>query len=237
MSAVPVQSVSAAGTAVDSITTGGITTTTGNLVVLDCYFYKTGFFSSVSDNGSANSWTNSVADHTYAAGVVSARQYYNPNINGKAGHTFTLTMSAGAPGGNFPTLAVTEISGQAASPFDVSAIVDDSSGTTHTTASTGTLAQANNLVLGMGGAGQTATVSVSSPWTQLENISNDGNREGIVTAYQNVSATAALTFAYTTSNSVVASGHITVWKEAAGGGTFLPQFANQSGKFIGVGIS
>lgn len=201
-----VQSVSATGSAVAAVTTPGITTTSTNLVITDGYYYNIGDFFAISDNYS-NAWSASVSDH---GNPVVAFQKYNASINGGGGHTFSLTLVRQ----DYPTIAVTEVSGHSASPLDKTALVDDGAGTSHTTASTGTLSQAKELAMGMGGAGSTSTLSVSAPWTQRENISHDGTHEGIITAYQIVNATTALTFTYATGSSVLANGHITTWKEA-----------------------
>lgn len=209
-----VQSVSAAGSVVSSITTANITTTPANLIIGDTNFYPTGSFLSFTDSKS-NSYTNNIPEH---GSVVGGREEYNENIAGGSSHNFTLTLS----GVGYPTIAVTEVSGHAASPFDKSAIVEDASGTTHTTASTGTLSQAAELAIGMGYPSSTSDLSVSAPWTQLENISNNGSHGGIITAYQIVSANTALTFTFVTSVSLLSVGQISTWKQAAGGAVVAP---------------
>lgn len=210
-----VQSVSAAGSSVLSITTANINTTSANLIVGDNYYYAPGGFSSFSDNKS-NSYTNNIAEY---GTTVMGREYYNANIIGGSGHNFTSALNVSL---GYPSVAVTEISGHDPSPFDKSGTVDDVSGTTHTTSSTGTLSQAAELAIGMGGAGAVSTLSVSAPWTQLQNISQDGSREGIITAYQIVSSTTALTFTWQSSASILSAGSISTWKQAAGGAVVAP---------------
>ncbi len=213
-----VQSTHASGNNVSTITTPAITTTSANLIILDEYFYQKLQGSTTTDSKS-NTWTNSIA--RYDSTNLGAQQYYNANITGGASHTFTFNLTTN----NFPAIAVTEVSGHASSPFDQAATVADNSGTSHTTASTGTLAQANNLVMGFGGAGGSATPSVSAPWTQLEQQANDGLHEGLVTGYKIVSATTAQSFTWATSASVEASGHVSIWKDATpgGGGASCPK--------------
>jgi len=210
--------VSAFCNACSPATTAGITTTTGNLVVLSSTFYRYDEFTSVSDNGTGNTWTQSIATHHASSFLCGTREDYNASINGKAGHTFSLTLT-NVGVGIYPTIAVTEISGASASPLDKTATGDDTTGTSHTTASTGTLTQAKELALGAGGVCNTANPSVTTPWTELQNIGNDGNHEGIEIAYQIVNSTSALTFTYSTSANSDASFQISTWKEAAAAST------------------
>ncbi len=209
-----VQSVQAFSSNSTPVTTAAITTSSGSLVILDTYNYDNDNALSLSDNKS-NSWTNSVPVY---GSVVYGRQYYNANITGGSNHTFTATKPT--PVAPYITINATEVTGHAASPLDKTGTVDDASGTSHSTSATGTLSQAAELVMGMGGAGSTATLSVSGAWTQLQNLSHDGTREGQIVAYQIVSSTASLTFDWTTSASVIAGGHISTWKQA--GATATP---------------
>lgn len=207
-----VQSVQAYSSSTSPITTAAITTTTGNLIVLDNYYYEQGAGLTNSDS-KTNVWTNSIANY---GTVVFGIENYNASIAGGASHTFTATSTQNIT--PYMTITATEISGHAASPFDKSGTKDDASGTSHSTSATGTLSQAAELIIGMGGCGNPGTLSVSAPWNQIQNVSHDGTREGQVVAYQIVSATTSLTFDWTTSASVIAGGHISTWKEAAGGG-------------------
>lgn len=214
-----VQSTSAAGSNVQSITTSAITTTSGNLGVLEGgWFDSPGTPTGVFTDSKSNTWTTSIAEHREAS-RVGAMEGYNANLTGGASHTFTLTIGASSP---YPTIAYIEISGHAASPFDKSGTVDDQTGTTHTTSSTGTLSQAKEFIIGTGILGSQGTASIAAPWTQIEYITHDGTHEGIIIGYQIVNSTSALTFTWDTSanNPSEAPGHISTWKEAASAATY-----------------
>jgi hypothetical protein len=212
---VGVHSSAHGGTSVTSITTVGVTTTTGSVGVVDGLYY-TGFdpgggfpaFSSFSDFY-GNVWTTAVTEHANA-NAVKARQARNYAIVGGAGHTFTLTVTNTS---SFPAIAFTEITGAAATALDKTATGTDASGTSHSTSATATLSQAAELILLFGGITGVATGSVSAPWTQLENLTNDASTEGLITAYQIVAATTAVSGAFTTNNSVATENHLSTWME------------------------
>ena len=91
MSITLVQSVSTGAGSVSSVTTAAITTTSGNLVVVDVG-YDGGTFTSITDNKS-NTWTARVAEQSFSNGAKGQRRD-NSSITGGASHTFTLTCTA-----------------------------------------------------------------------------------------------------------------------------------------------
>jgi hypothetical protein len=192
-------------------TTPGLTTTTGNLFVVNSS-YCCAAFTSVTDSKS-NSYTNSVAELT--GGTSSkGRQDYVASGTGGGTHTWTLTGASGIYG----TISVIEISGAAASPLDRTATGTDAGGFTHTTSSTATTTQANEVLVGAGGMAVNTTYSLasgSSAFTVQHNIATDASTEGIITATQIVSATGAYLFSYDSSASGSGSfALISTWKEA-----------------------
>ena len=129
MAAAWVQSVSAQGGFGTTVTTAGITTTTGNVVMLDNFYSAT--FSSNSDSNT-NGWgSNSVAEVTNVGGLK-GQQNYNASITGGASHTFTGTYT----GNGFPIIAATELSGCDASPLDVVVSATTPFSTAHSTGAT-----------------------------------------------------------------------------------------------------
>lgn len=196
-------------------TTTGVTTTTGNLFVASTGFCCAAFTSVTDSKG--NSYTNAIADITDAIGGKS-RQDYKENGTGGASHTFTLT---GASAAFFGTMSVTEVSGAATSgALDKTATgITNPGATSHTTSSTATTAQANELLLGFGStsAGPTTfTTDTGAGWTEQTNISTDADTEGLITGTRIVSATSTFAYTYTTAETRDATQGISTWKEASG---------------------
>lgn len=136
-----VQSVSAQGGFGNVVTTAGITTTNGNLVLLDNQASQT--FTSNTDFYT-NAWTaNSVPEVTNIAGV-NGRENYNVNIAGGAGHTFTGNYSTNG----FPVIAATEYSGHSATPIDVVVSATTAFSTAHSTGATATVGANTKIVHG-----------------------------------------------------------------------------------------
>lgn len=207
-------SVIFAAAAATSATTPTKTTTTGNAIILSTAIY-TGTFSSVSDNGTSNTWSLNVGPIKSTANLGEIRQHACCGINGKVGHTFTLTLT----GADYPTIIAAEFSGVAtpnASAFDKSS-TGQAANDTHTSGSSGTLSQANELCYGHGSISTgTSTPTVSgSGWTQ-DKIQTDSSVEGIVSGYKIVSATTAQSFDWTMGVGNTAS-LIGTYKEASGG--------------------
>lgn len=205
-----VQSVIATGASVASVTTAGINTTTGNLLVADGATYTRDGVTS--DNNGPLTWTN-----VAATGAITGRlrQDYSKNITGKTGHTFTLTCTGG---NDYPTICVREISGaDTTAPLDKSA-TDFTSGnsTSHTTANTATTSQANEIICGCGSSASACTYTAGGSYTQDQNQAT-GSNEGLISARKIVSATGAYAFDFTTNNSVAARSIVSTYIEASGG--------------------
>lgn len=216
-----VQEAHVTGLAVSSVTTAGITTATGNGVELGSIFYGgTGStFTSFTDNGSGNAWTDSgLGTVNSAAGSGRAVAAANSNLNGKVGHTFTVTFSGSA----FPALFAVEINQQNTSGMvDKTASISTNAVTTHTSGSTGTLTQANNIVVGFGGPdpGSAATTEANNDGTYTEIINVAlvaGVSIGIIVAYKNVTATTAQTYSFTTNVARSCAGIVLALMEAGG---------------------
>ncbi len=99
-----------------SFTTPGVTTTAGSTIVVACAF-QAGTFSSVSHSkaGSLVEIQNPGFDNFGTS--IGSRLFYLTNNPGGAAHTFTLTMTGGAPG----AILIMEILNAAVSSFDLGA--------------------------------------------------------------------------------------------------------------------
>ena len=198
-----VQTVSVTGTSVTSVTTAGITTTSGNLVILD-FAYNNSTYTSLADNKS-NTYTDSVAEITGVSGSK-GRQQHSDSITGGASHTFTGTVV------EFRSLQLvaTEVSGQAASPFDVSVTHDTAFSTTHATGNTPTTTQANELLTGSCIAVNLQLTQPGAPWVSQQTLTI------LCTATQIVSSTGTYSATWTTATNDGTIEWITTWKAAAG---------------------
>lgn len=210
-----VQTVSCASHAVASCTTPATTTTTGNLFVVSVSWGYTSLttFTSVTDNKS-NTYGNAISWRSDGgAGDQETRHDFIANGAGGASHTFTGTLATAY----FISIAATEISGAATTtPLDKTA-VGDQFASSHTTASTATTSQANELLIGAGGTYYSANFTCGGTYTERANIPDTGagDTEGIVVCTRGVTATGAYAFDYTTSAGARTASIISTWKEAA----------------------
>lgn len=205
----------ASGASVTSVTTGAITTTTGNLLVaLAASYVQT---ATVSDS-KGNTWTN-VASFTAGTGRV--RMDYVLNATGGASHTFTATCGSA----DYPTITVMEFSGVAtSSALDVSATDFVSGGSSSHTVGPVTTTDAGDVLIGVGSSPSSTSYTVSAPFTQDRTL-DTGALEGIVTGYYLPGSTGNYSFDFTTSNSSAAARSIiAAFKPAAGGGGAVLRF-------------
>lgn len=182
-----VQAINAATASgsVTSITTAGITTTSGNLLVL------VGAVGSVTINtptdSKGNTWTPHPNNPQANGGAdIKASSWYAKNITGGAGHTFTLNLT----GGDFPSMVVLELSGRhTVSPVDVTDHGGDSSQvTSHTLGSLVTTVAGDDLVFVSADSlpSGTASYTAGTGWTVPTNgfNPNTNNYACTVTEYQ-----------------------------------------------------
>ena len=205
-----VQTTSCVATATTTCNAGPITTTTGNLFIASTSYCCDTFTSVTDSNG--NVYVNAIADTADGTGGTVRQDFKAVGVGG-AGHTFTLT---GASGSFYGTLSVTEVSGAASSPLDKTATGADA-GNSHTTASTATTAQANELLLGCGGCffATAYTTDTGAGWTEQTNLDTDANTEGLITGTRIVSATGTFAYTYTSSVSRACAQAISTWREAS----------------------
>ncbi len=205
------------GNATGLTTATSFTSTTGNLLIVSISIrFSTGSSYTFSDSGGLT-WTKRWEAGTQATSSDYAVQYTAVST-GTASQTFTTDFDGSNSGATI--IDVMEISGQAASPFDQSATnVEGSGNTNHSTGNTGTLAQANNLIVGFGAPTSSdfltdgTVVYTATGWT----IRDDGPGSDYpwhLIATKITSATTALSFDWTTSKSVQSINGVMVYKEA-----------------------
>lgn len=194
-----------------SITTTGITTVSGRLLVavLTCFGNNIGA-SPVTDS-KGNTWSTAIASVGTTQGW--GAMFYVPNCTGGAAHTFTFT----GVGSDFLSIAVYEIPGA-----DISSpLGSTSSSTTNaTTHSSGNITSGSRLEIFIGvgaisrGAEATPVVTTGSvnwfPQSQLP----DGSLEGIATAFRLADAGVTDQFTYTTSSAFAEACLVAGFKQA-----------------------
>lgn len=166
-------------------------------------------------------YSNAIPDTLTGSGTGDAnlRQDYKENGTGGASHTFTGTIGAAY----FITISVSEISGAATSgALDKTATGSDFTHPTHTTSSTATTAQANELIVGYGGSIDTDTFTIGGSYTERTNIAAvDLTTNGLVAGTRVVAATSTYAFDFTNNsgNDLRTASGISTWKEAAASST------------------
>jgi hypothetical protein len=209
-----VQGVSAQGASVLSVTTGAITTTSGNLLIIGTAQFTTANFGSVSD--SKTNTLNLVGGPVDGAGSDEARQYAAYNCTGGASHTFTQNCSPA----DFPTIIAAEVSGIALAAAADKTTTGNETGTTHSTGTTAALTQADELVY-CNGATHSVGGSISNTdgsYTQDQAVVA-GAGENAVSAYKIVAATTAVSWNnWTIGASRNGSSVLVTYKAAAASG-------------------
>lgn len=211
-----VQAVSAQVTsAATSCTTTGITTTSGDLIVL-LGFESSGvtFAATPLSDSKSNTWTAGIA--TFG---TTNKQIEKFDANGTRGasHTFTCTTTTSA----FPAVAAVEFSGMdlTTSCIDKTATTADASSTNpHTSAATATTTQADEAVVCASNTSAGTATYVDNVGTLCTSQNNTaGTPLGV--GYRLVTATGTYSASFNiTAGTVVASQSTSTWKEAAPGG-------------------
>lgn len=168
-----VQTVKAngAGSAVLSVTTSGITTTTGNLFVIGAGSWKSGSPQTltpsdlIGGSASGNTWLEVTGSPQNPSGNTRAHLFYCKNGNGGASHTFKVTAGATA----LMAMFLMEISGaDTTAPYDTGAAATSLGSTAPNSGATGTRAQADEIIIGYCGTGDNVnggTFSAGSGFT------------------------------------------------------------------------
>lgn len=178
---------------VASITSSGITTTTGNaLVAVVTAETNLPSATGVTDNGTGTTWTRNVT----ASGDSKVAIYTAPNVTGRSGHTVTYTPATS----DFVTLTVLELKN-----VPTSAIVDATNSSAVLSAihnSGGITASAGvaEILIGAGGTdhGTEGVPRVSgSNWSTVSAAAASGTNEGYVVGTRTVASGTADQFSWT----------------------------------------
>ena len=231
-----VQVANAVGILVTSLSTAAITSTSGSLLVMNTGTFNDTLFSSVSDS-LGNSWALNIGPYGSldSANTHATRQHSNNAGTRGAGHTFTIASTSN----DYLNISVLEFTGQASgSVFDDGTAAGHGAGgdpSPHETSNTGTLAQANEVLVGVFnfGSSEAGTITTTG-WTTTE-AQNGGASDGQITGYLIVSSTAPTNATFTTSSSTRWAAVIGTYKEAAAGG-FKAYWAHQRSQIIGAGL-
>lgn len=195
-------------------------TTSGNAIVVGvAEFTAGGAFSSITDNKS-NTYTVDAVSGT--GGTNKARVVSALNITGGSSHQVTANSGVGG----FISFVADEFSGLATSSAadQSNTSTDGSAVTTHTVSSTGTLAQADELVFGMGAANSLGGGTITNGDGTYTSPSDHGipgaAGENGIAAYKPVSATTAVDWtSWNTSAAAAAASALMTYKAAAAAST------------------
>lgn len=208
---------STGGGAGTTVVTVGITTTTGNLLVVGVV-NKLATATGISDSKS-NTWTNLYLNNIATSENLSL--WYAKNITGGASHTVSITVSAG---GGDCAIVVQEFSGiDTTSPFDIKGIGANTATMSLTSGASSSTTNANDLVVGFM-ATTTCSPSLGSGYSNLT-AKNNSTSEAAMES-QVVAATGAQTATFTAN--INASGNVAVATFKAAGGSPVVTYASTS---------
>lgn len=222
-----VQTVSVVGNSVLSVTTAAIATTSGNLIIADNGWYNKTHARTFSDSMGL-AWATAIAK--FDGGNYCLAEFYNTSISGSASHTFTNSAATT----DYPSVVITEVSGHdPTSTLDKTSSKTEGAGTSHTTNSTATTSQADELLHGAGytDSFSSSTCTVSAPWVDgVVQINSVGTYPGVAVASRVVSATGTYAYPWATGSSVTILELISTWKSLA------PSTAKLSLPSLGLGV-
>ncbi len=188
-----VQAKSVQTSGATSVTTASFTSTSGNFLAAGCSTNISSWSGSPITDSNSNSWSNAWVQN---GGVGKAAQYYAESITGGAGHTVTCTR----PGGSGVIgLAIGEFSGIAvSSSLDQTASANFNTNVSpYSSGSTGSTAQADELLIGVGAGNTGATPGASIPGLFTDAVVlPDSSPEGVIASYAIVNATGAYAYAF-----------------------------------------
>lgn len=214
--------------AATNVTSGGITTTSGNHLVTTwsswCNAVSTQ--GTVADNKSNSHAVDvSVKDGGSAGGFGRTSIASALNVTGGSGHTITVTQGGSPAGGTYFEGNVSEFSGTlTAAALDQTTTATSGASSTSVTPTTSATTQADEVVIACVVVNNSsATCGIVDPPTGYTSIGvnqDSNNTIGYEAAYKIVSAPGAQSAAYTfNSVSAGSGGAIATYKAAAGGAT------------------
>lgn len=205
-----------AGTAASVTVTLGANTTAGNCLVVCSGDFQNSVnptISGITLGGAAGNFASANTAHNNADN--NADIWTDRNCAG--GQTsVVVSYSGGGGGGGAILVYVLEFSGvDTVSPLDTHPAGQNGNAASWSSGSTGVLAQANEVAIGVICTSGTGLTTPSSPWTELTQLSASSTLLGV--GYQVVAATTALTYNGTSTANIYGCCIVTL-KAAAGGG-------------------
>jgi hypothetical protein len=189
-----------------SLTTDGIPTAAGNLLVV-CFGTDNGAFDTLVDNTS-QSWTDVTAFGTVTTAGIGIGEKYADNITGNADNTITVSSTGST---NFKQIFLHEISGhQVGTALDERAAAISPNNSSHTSGDTAATDTANELLLGHM-IGQGLVYTPTGSFSQIQQA------DGGISAERVVTATGAYAFTATTPSNQASVNLVSTWREQSGG--------------------
>lgn len=200
---------------VASVTSTGLTTTAGNLLVVLVTCFGNNIGASPIADSKGNTWTAAVAATGTTEGY--AALFYANNIAGGAGHTVTFTPTAS----DFCSILVFEISGQATGTVLGNTSATSAASTTHSSGNVTTGGSVGSILIGGGAISRAAegtpNITVGSAWV-LVSRAGGASSEGYVGGVRAAVSGVTDQFTYTTSSSNRETSLIAEFRAPAGGG-------------------
>lgn len=208
--------VKVTGAGVTTVTTSGVTTTTGSTFVVSSTA-AAGVTVNKPTDSKSNDYGTAKSDQTNT-GSGRLAVWVKENGAGGASHTFTVTYSAATD----PAVIIKECAGAATASYDAGSLAQAArTNGVYTAGPTGTLAQANNVVLSFVASDAGGTLTYAGPPNITQET--DGNTYWTqATGHSFVTSTAAVTHSWTVSGSGVLNCIFAIKEAAAGGTTVNP---------------
>lgn len=197
--------IKAVGSGVTSVTTSGVTTTTGSTFALFCSWGSAG--TAVPSDSKSNTYTQIAA----LSKGVKHTSWYKTNGTGGSGHTGTVTFNAS----EYPVLYFVEMAGAAASSYDGTSLATDQSADLNSITS-GTLAQADSAVLTWYASGSGGARTYAASGYTVSSETDGDNYWTSAVGRKTVSATTPVNATWTLDGGSTVLG-IVAFKAAAGG--------------------
>lgn len=207
----------------DNVTSSGITTTSGSLIVVTCYGYGASSTPIASNCTDSKGNTYSLADAIGNGGAEVVAIFYAENITGGASHTVSVNL----PGGAFATnIDVLEVTGAATATSLDKHVTGTGTGTNPVTSATGTLSQADEIIICVFAqdTGTNNAISPAATWSS-GGSEPDGTAHMVgATAYKIVSATTTTSHTWSDASSGSYRTVIASFKAPAAAATKAPPF-------------
>lgn len=198
--------VKAVGSGVTSVTTSGVTTTTGSTFLIIC---SCGAGATMTPSDSKGN-TYTLVDNQGASGTQISC-WYKTNGAGGAGHTAAVNLSAA----EYPVLHFIELSGADATSLDATSVNSAAASGPYSLTS-GTLAQADSLVVAWASSDSPGAQNYAASGYTVNRETDGDNYWTSANGYKQAGSTSAQSSTWTGIGGSVAMG-IAAFKAAAGG--------------------